>query len=164
MNPLRRRLAAAVVFGVVLAGSNAAAAAEAPPIHDGLTADQLAAFAVRQGLRAEVGGSGRYVTIYAGDPETLVPIVMTDCDPDGACRGGLIQNISCYFVQPDGACSFWHWNLEAHGATGFGPDYVTLQRYLQFRGVTDQYLPDAIDSWLSAAPSFWALVEECHGN
>ncbi|MEZ5827129.1 MAG: hypothetical protein R3D30_14335 [Hyphomicrobiales bacterium] len=62
------------------------------------------------------------------------------------------------------ACTLWHWNLEGRGATGFGPNYVTLQRYIRFRGVTDQYLKDVIDAFVAASPSFWELVEECTSN
>lgn len=52
--------------------------------------------------------------------------------------------------------------LESKGATGYGPDYVTLQRYFQLRGTTDQSLRDVFDDWLQAAPGFWELVRSCH--
>ncbi len=54
-----------------------------------------------------------------------------------------------------------NWNLRAKGATGFGPNYVILQRYLGFRVVTDQYLRGVIGAFVSASTSFWKLVKEC---
>jgi hypothetical protein len=69
-----------------------------------------------------------------------------------------------YFLKGPKAGCLWHWNLESKGATGFGPSYVTLQRYMQFRGITDQYLHDVFDTWLEASPSFWKLVRECYGD
>ncbi|HEX9770098.1 MAG TPA: hypothetical protein VGA50_13075 [Kiloniellales bacterium] len=160
----RQYWSAMLASALLLGGSAAGVAAESPEVHDGLTADELAAFAGRQGWRAEISGGGRHVTIYAGDKETRLPIVMLDCDSEGKCRAGLIQEITYYFLGSDWFCTLWHWNLEARGATGFGPGYVTLQRYLQFRGVTDQYLLDVVDAWLNAAPPFWAMVEECSSN
>jgi hypothetical protein len=75
-------------------------------------------------------------------------------------RSGLIRETTYFFISEAG-CSLWHWNMESRGATGYGPDYVTLERYLQFAGVTDRYLRDSFEAWLVAAPSFWQLVAEC---
>lgn len=134
----------------------------APQVHDGMTKHQLAEFAERQGWQPETAGAGNFVTIRAGDES--VHIVMLDCDAGGLCRSGLIRHQSYYFLRsPGGACNFWHWNYDVKGATGFGPDYVTLQRYLHFRGVTDQYLKEVIDAFVAASPSFWKLVEDCAG-
>jgi hypothetical protein len=133
--------------------------ADPPQVYDGMTKEQLAQFAERQGWQTEQG-AGPSLTIRVGDQR--VYILMLNCGEGGSCRSGLIQDMSYHFIKSaEGACGFWHWNIEAKGATGFGPSYVTLQRYLQFRGVTDQYLKDAIDAWLGAAPSFWALVDQC---
>ena len=56
---------------------------------------------------------------------------------------------------------FWHWNLDARGATGFGPGYVTLQRYLHFSGITDRCLRDVIGTvGPRAAEAFWSEVEK----
>lgn len=158
---LRRCLIAiASVLAATLLLASASLGAEPPQIHDRMTKEQLAQFAERQGWQAEVSQLGTSVTIHAGDRR--VYILMLGCGEGGSCQSGLIQDMTYHFIEsPHHACTFWHWNLEAKGATGFGPNYVTLQRYLQFRGVTDQYLRDVIDAWLAAAPSFWALVEQC---
>jgi hypothetical protein len=128
-------------------------------VYDGITKEQLAQFAERQGWKVE-SSQGPSITFQIGDQR--VYILMLDCAAGGSCRSGLIQDMTYHFIKsPEGACSFWHWNIEAKGATGFGPSYVTLQRYLHFGGVTDQYLKEVISIWLAAAPSFWSLVEEC---
>jgi hypothetical protein len=136
------------------------ARADASQVYDGMTLRQLAEFAGRQGWRAEVG-AGMNLTVHADGQRAHV--TMLDCDQDGRCKAGVIRNMSYYFIKtPRGACDLWHWNLDSRGATGFGPNYVSLQRYLQFRGVTEQYLRDAFLAWLGASPSFWKLVEECY--
>lgn len=128
-------------------------------VYDGMTERELADFAERQGWRTEV--SQRSVVIHAG--EARIDVNLLECGEKGPCKSGILRDTSYYFIkEPRAACSFWHWNLETRGATGFGPDYVTLQRYVQFRGVTDRYLRDVMDAWLGAAPSFWALVKTCY--
>jgi hypothetical protein len=83
---------------------------------------------------------------------------MFDCDPAKRCMSGVVRDLTYHFVEPD-RHGFWHWNLKTLGATGFGPSYVTLQRYLHFNGVTDQYLRDVIGRiWPKAAQSFWEEV------
>ncbi len=83
---------------------------------------------------------------------------MSGCDQDMRCTTGIIQHMTYYALRPD-SYGFWHWNLERRGATGFGPSYVTLQRYLHFNGVTDRYLRDIIGTiWPAAASSFWDEV------
>lgn len=157
LDPLKTMIVLAVL--ALLAWPGLAFGGE-PLVHDGMTKQQLGAFAGHQGWQADTSGSGNDVTIRAGDRSAHV--TMMDCDDGGSCRSGLIRDQSYYFIKtPGGACSLWHWNLEANGATGFGPNYVTLQRYLRFHGVTDQYLKDAIDAYLDASPSFWTLVEAC---
>jgi len=148
-----------VAAAAALFSSHAALCAEPPAIYDGMTKEQLVQFAKRQGWETEQGG-GPSLTIRIGDQR--VYILLRDCREDGTCQSGLIRDMSYYFIESDSpACTFWHWNLDSKGATGFGPDYVTLQRYLQFRGITDRYLRDSIDAWLVAAPSFWSLVDQC---
>jgi len=137
------------------------AGAETVHVYDGMTKHELAEFAKRQGWRAEVNAAGASLTIHAGGQRA--DVTMLDCAMDGRCNSGIIRAMSYYFIKDPGwDCNFWHWNLDSKGATGFGPNYVSLQRYVQFRGVTDRYLRDAIDAWLAAAPSFWKLVEDCY--
>jgi hypothetical protein len=149
-----------LALACALLACSPSAAADPLHVYDGMTPRQLADFAERQGWRANVSTTGASLAIHADG--NRINITMLGCGEDGSCGSGIIRDTTYYFLEaPHGACHFWHWNLETKGATGFGPNYVTLQRYVQFRGVTDQYLKDAIDAWLAAAPSFWKLVKEC---
>lgn len=88
-------------------------------------------------------------------------ITLLKCDANGLCRSGVIRHMTYHSIDSR-ECNLWRWNLESKGATGYGPDYVTLQQYLQLRGTTDQSLRDVFDDWLQAAPGFWELVRSCH--
>ena len=110
----------------------------------------------RQGWSV-VDVSDHALTIRTGEAEAWIEL--RECGETGRCRSGVIRTISYHFFEPD-PHGFWHWNLKSHGATGFGPSYVTLQRYIQFHGVTDDYLSEVIGTvWPRAAQSFWAEVE-----
>ncbi len=165
----RYRLGIVVKAAALLLWSVASVGAEPLQVHDGMTPRQLVDFAEQQGWRAEASETGANVVIHAGDES--IHVKMMDCD-NLLCASGLISRITYYTIEsPRGACNLWHWNLEARGATGFGAQqtfdgesslsYVTLQRYLRFRGVTDQYLRDVVDIWLKASPPFWELVKQC---
>ncbi|MBZ0149280.1 MAG: hypothetical protein K8F62_17315 [Pseudorhodoplanes sp.] len=151
-------VAASVVAAFLAMPGRAAASSVA--VHDGMTPQQLVAFAVSQGWRAETDKQSANVTIHIGDES--VHVTMLECEAAGRCRSGIIRRITYHSLElPNSRCHVWHWNQEAHGATGFGPDYVTLQRYIQFRGVNDRYLRDAFDIWLRVLPSFRKLLEDC---
>jgi hypothetical protein len=116
----------ALVFGALASLFwSATALGEYPPqIYDGVTKEQLSQFAERQGWKAELD-QGPSLTIRAGDQR--VYILVLHCGERGACKSGLIRDMSYHFIKsPEGACSFWHWNIEAKGATCFGPSCVTL--------------------------------------
>jgi hypothetical protein len=140
-----------------------AAQAEAPKIYDGMTQAELVAFAKRQGWEAEPWAGHRDVLlrvkaagVAAGGP---VIVHLTHCDTAGRCRSGLLRSMSYHFIENRDFLT--HWNLANLGATGFSERYVTLQRYLHFRGVTDTYLQEVIgEMWAGAAARFWADVEK----
>lgn len=153
-----RATAAAFLALCVSAFTALSAGAQEPPhVYDGITAEELAAFAERQGWTADTRSAGA-VEIDLGDARAFVEL--HTCDEAGRCRSGVIRTISYHFVEPT-RHGFWHWNLENHGATGYGPSYVTLERYLHFAGVTDLYLREVIgEVWPKASREFWGMVEE----
>ena len=154
---LARQLQAIVVCALVLAACPEQGRAET--VYSGLTVGELAAFAMREGWNAQVHRDGPSV-VRIDNATRSIRIEMFDCDRRKRCKSGLIQDQTYYALKPD-RYGFWHWNLERRGATGFGPSYVTLQRYLHFNGVTDSYLRDVIgDIWPKAARSFWEQVEQ----
>lgn len=146
-------LALAMLFITVLPGH-----AKVETVYSGMTADELVAFARNEGWEAERSSAlSQDVTIRASGQS--IRIEMFDCDERKRCMSGILRDLTYYFLEPD-RYGFWHWNLERRGATGFGPSYVTLQRYLHFNGVTDRYLRDVIGKiWPAAAQSFWEEVE-----
>jgi hypothetical protein len=154
MRARRRAPALALSAAMLLA---VPAAAEDEQVYDGMTAEELADFAAGEGWEADIRLGGGVVEMRTdGRP---VHIELLDCDADGRCKSGVIRDVTYYFLEPSHS-GFWHWNLENRGATGYGPSYVTLQRYLHFVGVTDRYLRDVIGTvWPRAAEAFWAEVE-----
>ena len=140
--------------------------AKSESVYMGMTAQELTVFAKSEGLQAQVDRSSeRVVTIQLNEQairiEQTIRIEMFDCDEKRRCMSGIIRHRSYYNVPP--RYGVWHWNLRTLGATGFGPSYVTLQRYLHFRGVTDEYLREVIGKiWPKAAKSFWAAVRRRH--
>jgi len=147
------------VFGLCLPFSGAVpAAADDAHIYNGITLDEFVAFAEGEGWEVRVE-SEQMAAVSVRLENASAYILMFDCDEARRCRSGVIQEISYYFVEP--TQSFWHWNLGNHGATGYGPNYVTLQRYLHFSGVTDRYLREVIGGiWPEASQAFWTMVEE----
>lgn len=134
-------------------------AGAADNIYSGMTANELAAFAQGEGWQAQINRLANPVVTIRRDGRPI-RIEMFDCDENNRCKAGVIRDLTYYFVKPD-SYGFWHWNLALQGATGFGPSYVTLQRYLHFNGVTDQYLRDVVGQiWPRAAQSFWREVEK----
>ncbi|KAB2941751.1 MAG: hypothetical protein K8F92_11590 [Hyphomicrobium sp.] len=135
----------------------------AEKIYAGITPDELVDFARREGWKAGVESPAAPVVVIdlEGEPTTRRPIriELSECDQHKRCMTGLLRDMTYYSLKPE-AYGFWHWNLERRGATGFGPSYITLQRYLHFNGVTDRYLRDVIGTiWPKAASSFWDEVE-----
>lgn len=133
--------------------------ARAETIYAGITPDELVDFARREGWKARLDSPAAPIVVIDLEGATKpIRIELSDCDEHRRCRTGIIQNMTYYMLKPN-AYGFWHWNLEKHGATGFGPAYITLQRYLHFNGVTDRYLRDVIgEIWPKAASSFWNEV------
>jgi hypothetical protein len=131
------------------------AVAQAPKVYNGITADELMALAAKEGWRAMRSSA---TSLSFELDRQHASITLLNCDKAGRCVSGVMRNISYHFIGR-GDRNLWHWNLRTEGATGFGPVYVTLQRYLHFRGVTDQYLRDVIGQiWPNAAKSFWDEV------
>lgn len=156
-----RRIPSGACLIAAAALAVSATAATAQQVYQGMTADELTAFAERQGWSAEKMAGGAVLDIRVGESSAVIELF--DCDEGLRCRAGVIRTISYHFLTPD-RYGFWHWNLENHGATGHGPSYVTLERYLHFVGVTDDYLRDVIGRiWPEASQSFWATVEERSG-
>jgi hypothetical protein len=146
------------VFGLALILLQTPAMAE--KIYAGITPDELAGFARGEGWKVSVESRAPPVVVIELEDKPIRPvrIEMSGCDQDMRCTTGIIQHMTYYALRP-GPYGFWHWNLERRGATGFGPSYVTLQRYLHFNGVTDRYLRDIIGTiWPAAASSFWDEV------
>ena len=156
MYMLARRAAATIAL--ILAPSFAASAE--PHVYDGITARELVAFAEREGWSGDARLGWSVELTVEG---TRIFIELSDCDDTGRCRAGIIRTASYHFDRT--RFGFWHWNLETHGATGYGPGYVTLQRYLHFAGITDQYLREVIgEIWPRASRDFWTMVEERHAS
>ena len=146
---------AAVSIALMLAPSVAVSAE--PRIYDGITAEELVAFAEREGWSGEARVGWSAVELTVEGARALIELF--DCDDAGRCRAGIIRTTTYHFDRS--RFGFWHWNLETHGATGYGPDYVTLQRYLHFAGITDQYLREVIgEIWPRASRDFWTMVQE----
>ena len=135
------------------------AAARADTVHAGLTPGELADFSRNEGWSAQVdAGASAVVTIQVKGQSARVE--MFDCDQQRRCMSGVIRDLTYYNLDPD-HYGFWHWNLGNPGATGFGPSYITLQRYIHFNGVTDRYLRDILGTiWPGAARSFWDQVKQ----
>ncbi len=127
-------------------------------IHDGMTAAELAAFGRRQGWSVDETVSSGSTVVFRID-NTLAHIQLYDCDGERRCGSGVIRDISYHFLRPT-PHGFWHWNLGVNGATGFGPGYVTLQRFISLKGVTNTYLREVIGVvWVKASKSFWKEVD-----
>ncbi len=159
LTPQRTKVAAGMIAAVLALLGIGTAPAAAETVHDGMTAAELAAFGERAGWKAKVDTATGTIVTFRPDGRA-VRVEMFDCDETKRCRSGVIRQISYQWVVPRQG-GFWHWNLSTQGATGFGPGYVTLQRYLRFSGVTDRYLHDVIGSiWPRAAKAFWLEVEK----
>lgn len=149
-----------LVFPALLMSAGGAQA-ETPRIYDGITQGELIAFAKGQGWEAEPWSGARAVRLRihpnAAETSASAILYMTHCDAADRCRAGLLRSMSYYFIKQRDF--FWHWNQTHLGATGFSENYVTLQRYLHFRGVTDTYLKEVIgEMWAGASARFWADV------
>jgi hypothetical protein len=128
-------------------------------VYSGMTTNGLAEFARNQGWDAKVE-PGEFPVVTIQVEGQSVRVELSDCDQQKRCMSGLIRDLTYFALKPD-RHGFWHWNLKKLGATGFGPSYITLQRYLHFNGVTDRYLRDIIGGiWPAAARSFWDEVKQ----
>ena len=155
-----RRLACRAAAAIALMLTPSLAVSAEPHVYDGITARELVAFAEREGWSGDARLGWSVELTVEG---TRVFIELSDCDDTGRCRTGIIRTASYHFDRS--RFGFWHWNLETHGATGYGPGYVTLQRYLHFAGVTDQYLREVIgEIWPRASRDFWTEVEERYAS
>lgn len=160
ISPTRTAFAAAfvVVAGLGLrAASTDARAEEMLKIYRGITPAEIVAFAERQGWTVDTQAGPFVLRIMVG--ETAVPLILSDCDTDDRCASGVIRDISKISLSPKNA-DFWHWNQGTRKATGFGPQYVTLQRHVHFRGVTEEYLKDVVDEWVKASKDFWPMAKK----
>ena len=148
MRPLAIALAALMLGGV------AASHAQGTKVWDGITAGELLAFGRKHGWQMQQGTAGRSVSIRVkGQSATLY---LTGCNAAGRCAAGMLRTITFYFLRNGAAIR--HWNMGHTGGTGFSSRYVTFQRFLRFRGVTDVYIREAIEDWARGSKSFWAAV------
>ena len=155
------RSAAALLIFCVLTTHSSNAEARAETVHRGMTPQELIEFAQREGWLATRAKLGRPAVTIQITGKAQATVLLLECDGTGRCMSGVIRRMSYHFLRTNAGHRYlWHWNQKNHGATGFGPNYITLQRHLQFNGVTNTYLREVIGRiWPKASKAFWSEID-----
>ncbi len=146
----RFRIGAAGIVAIA-----AAAPAQEPRIHMGVTAPELADILARDGWTGEPPAAleRHSLMLRHKDGGRWIFILLHDCDAAHRCRTGHIRTTTYFTVSPYFA---WYWNEENKGAVAYGTSYLSLMRPLHFRGVTDLYLREVIlEEWPRADARLW---------
>lgn len=132
------------------------AEAQAPKIHMGITAPELAAIMAAEDWTAEPPATAERHSLMLRHKNggRRIFVLLHDCDAGHRCRAGHIRQTTYFTASPYFA---WYWNEANKGAVAYGTSYLSLMRPLHFRGVTDLYLREVIlAEWPRAESKFWS--------
>lgn len=131
------------------------AEAQAPKVHMGITAPELAAILAADGWTADrpAAPEHRSLMLRHKNGGRWIFVLLHDCAAGDRCRAGHIRQTTYFTASPSFA---WYWNETNTGAVAYGTSYLSLMRPLHFRGVTDLYLREVIlEEWPRAEAKFW---------